>query len=86
MNKSALKNKTLIFFSIIKSLAGKLSYEAQLIISNGAVLKQAENASKMAREMMSDQKNKVSSNLESENVLKGRVEKLESELRAAAKG
>ncbi|XP_055338058.1 B-cell receptor-associated protein 31-like [Paramacrobiotus metropolitanus] len=73
----------LFLFYIIKSLAGKLSYEAQLIISNSAVIKQAENASKMAREMLNEQKGK--SIPEAEAALKAQILKLEGDLRSAAK-
>jgi len=77
----------LFLFYIIKSLAGKLSYEAQLIISNSAVLKQAESASKVARDMITEQqKSGKSGNLaEVEAALKAQNLKLEADLRAAAK-
>lgn len=79
----------LFLFYIIKSLAGKLSYEAQLIISNSAVIKQAENASKMARELLIEQgkgsKNAGGAMAESEVVTKAHILKLETDLRAAAK-
>ncbi|GAU93386.1 hypothetical protein RvY_05337 [Ramazzottius varieornatus] len=78
----------LFMFFIIKSLAGKLAYEAQLIISNSAVIKQAENASKMAREMLSEQgkgKNAGGAIAESEAAAKAHILKLETDLRAAAK-
>ena len=83
---------SIVYFpsSIIKSLAGKLSYEAQLIISNSAVIKQAENASKMARELLIEQgkgsKNAGGAMAESEVVTKAHILKLETDLRAAAKG
>ncbi|OQV24244.1 putative B-cell receptor-associated protein 31 [Hypsibius exemplaris] len=78
----------LFLFYIIKSLAGKLSYEAQLIISNSAVIKQAESASKMARDLISEQQKsgkKTSGQDEAEAAMKAQVLKLEAELRAAAK-
>jgi len=74
----------LFLFYIIKSLAGKLSYEAQLIISNSAVIKQAESASKMARDMLNEQKGGKMMP-EAEAALKAQVLKLEADLRAAAK-
>jgi B-cell receptor-associated protein 31 len=74
----------LFLFYIIKSLAGKLSYEAQLIISNSAVIKQAESASKMARQMLDEQKG-TKMVPEAEASLKTQVLKLEGELRTANK-
>ena len=65
-----------------------MSYEAQLIISNSAVIKQAESASKMARDLITEQQKGVKkSNLpEEEAAHKAQVLKLEADLRAAAKG
>lgn len=77
----------LFLFYIIKSLAGKLSYEAQLIISNSAVIKQAESASKMARDLITEQQKggKKTGLDEAEAAMKAQVLKLEADLRAAAK-
>jgi len=74
----------LFLFYIIKSLAGKLTYEAQLIISNSAVIKQAESASKMARQMLDEQRGGKMVP-EAEAALKAQVLKLEADLRTAHK-
>ncbi|XP_055336389.1 B-cell receptor-associated protein 31-like isoform X3 [Paramacrobiotus metropolitanus] len=73
---------TLFLFYIIKSLAAKLSYEAQLLISNSAVIKQAENASKMARQILSGQKGKTIP--DSEALEKAKILQLEEDIRSAA--
>jgi len=77
----------LFLFYIIKSLAGKLSYEAQLIISNSAVIKQAESASKMARDLITEQQTSGKKSMlpEDEAAHKAQVMKLEADLRVAAK-
>lgn len=77
----------LFLFYIIKSLARKLSYEAQLIISNSAVLKQAESATKVARDMITEQQKtgKTGNLAEVEANLKAQVLKLEADLRASVK-
>lgn len=72
----------MFLYYVIRALASKISYEAQLIISNSAVMKQAESASKMAKSMLGSENARDSGD---SPALQQQINKLETDKRALSK-